>query len=343
MKKLIYAALAAFLTVGCSDKKPTLYVYNWADYMDPEVVSQFEQENNCHVSLDQFDDNEAMIAKLLAGASGYDVIFPSSYVIPLLQQNDLIQRLDLSKLPNVKDQFDPKYKKLLISDTMEWSVPYAFSMTGLTYRESKPPLDCKPDTWQMVFDRQFTGRICILNDVREIIGIGLKINGHSVNSTNAVEIAEAAKTMIRFKQRAKKLDNVQYKSGIINAEFSLAMGYNSDVLQINGEDPASGIKFVVPKEGTTCCFDEMCITKNAKTELAYKFIDFLYQPEVAAKNAKYNCTNVPNKGMAEHLSESDKSLLDLSEDVLARVELVRDVGPALELYNKAWDQFKSAR
>lgn len=341
--KLLSVALTA-LAIGCNDARETLHVYNWADYVDQELVSQFEKENNCRVVTDQFDDNEAMLAKILAGATGYDIVFPSSYIVETMVEHGLVAELDKSLIPNVMANFDEKYKKFLLDDSFRWSVPYAFSVTGLVYKKDRPPTKFQPDTWEMVFDPAFTGRICLLDDMREIIGIGLKLNGFSVNSTNESEIAKAVDTMVAYKRRAKKLDSTQYRTGIVSDEFYCAMGYNSDAMQVLAEDEDSTVTFFVPKEGTTCCFDEMVIMKNSKKkELAHKYIDFFYRPEVAAVNARYIQTNVPNKGMLAHFDVEELAAFEIPEDVLKRAELLKNIGPAIDLYNKAWDKFKATR
>jgi len=339
--KFAFVIAAICMLVGCSDDKPTLYVYNWQDYIDPQVIIDFANENDCHVVVDGFDDNEAMVAKLLAGGGGYDVVFPSSYAIRIMAANDLIQKIPSNKIDNVIANFDTKYSKLLLSTNMEWSVPYALSVTGLALRNDK--CDAKKMTsWNCVFDESLQKRVCMLNDIREMLGIGLILNGYSVNSTNSEEIAKATDTIIKFKSAARKLDNAQYKTGLASAEFYVAFGYNSDVLQLKNEDGGANVDFIVPDEGSTCCFDEMVIMKGAKLDLACKFINYMYRPEVAAANAKYTMTTMPNIHMMKHLDSAFIKQIDIDETTLKRLELIRDVGENISLYNKAWDKFKAA-
>lgn len=347
MKKYIFAVLMMCALVGCKDK-PTLYVYSWADYIDPEVLMEFEQTYNCSVCIDTFDDNETMFAKLLAGSSGYDILIPSSYIIPDLVKNNLIQKIDLSKVQNVKNNYDEKFNVLIsqrLTDDYWYSVPYAFSMTGILYRKDKVDKDFKfIPSWNLLFDKSFKGRVCILNDIREIIGIGLKMNGYSVNSTNEHELAESLKYCKKLKTAASKLDSIQYKSGIVNGEFNAAIGYNSDALQVFQENDMQDIlEFFIPDEGAACCFDEMCISVSSKqNDLAYKFIDFIYRSDVAAKNAKYNCTAVPNKAMWQHIPEDiNNTQLNIPTNILKKLEQIKPVGKSLPLYNKVWDKFKS--
>lgn len=346
MKKLMIIAAAAFC-LGCTEDKTTLHVYNWEDYIDPELIAKFEAENNCHVSITTFDSNEGMIAKLLAGATGYDVMFPSSYAIPTLINNNLIQKLDFSMLSNVVRNFDAAYAKFMLDDKMTYSVPYAFSMTGLAYYKNRMPKEFShKDSMDIIADDAFKGRVCILNDMREILGIALKHNGFSLNSTNAAKLAAATATAISWKKHVVKLDNEQYKTGLASGEFLCVMGYNSDILQVMEEDKSAEICFFIPEKGSACCFDEMVISKDsANVILAHKFIDFIYDAKNAAQNMNYIYTIIPNKAMATLLSDEVKKnpLIFPSAEVLNRLELLNYLGESLELYTECWDKFKAAK
>lgn len=344
MKKLIYTTISTIILLTGCEKKEVLYVYNWADYIDPEIVDEFKSENNCDVVIDTFDDNESAIAKLLAGGTGYDVMFPTSYAIPVLVKHDLIQEIDTNKIPNVISNFDPKFKRFLLDSSMKYSVPYAFSITGIAYRKDKIPENYKIEhSWWSITNSVFEKRVCILNDIREILGIGLILNNNSINSTNKVEVEKSVDIMKEFKNVSRKLDCIQYRTGLVSGEFYVSMGYNSDILQIIQENENSGIEFFIPDEGSTCCFDEIVVLKNAKCELAYKFIDFLYRKEIAYRNSQYNCTYMPNKEIYNMLTEDEKNdpLINLDEKILNKLELIKDVGDNLKIYNNAWDRFIS--
>lgn len=343
IKAFRYSAVASLmLCFGCSEKR-TLYVYNWSDYIDEELVAQFERENECSVVIDAFDDNETMLAKLMAGATGYDVIFPSSYMIETLVNHGLIGSLDTNLLPNVVANIDHKYDKVFHDRVLTFSVPYAFSVTGIAYRSDKyRPTDAEL-SWDLLVNPAFENRVSLLNDIREMLGIGLKKNGNSVNSKNENELSDAVAYIKKLKNRAKKLDNVQYRISLVNGEFYVAVGYVCDILQVKNENPCSPISFFVPKEGSTCCWDEMAVTSGANRELAHKFIDFLYRPDVAAKNVSYVCAPMPNDGMMAVVGDAvrEDPWINIREDVLSKLELVLDVGEAMPMYTKAWDEFIS--
>ena len=345
---LAFAGIWLYGRYAAESEKNTLHVFNWSDYIDPEVIAEFESRNACRVCIDTFDDNESMLAKMQAGATGYDVIFPSSYVITVLKNGGMIRPLDMEKLPNVVSNFDHKFKNALHEDSFKYSVPYAFSMTGIAVRKDKMPDDRREElslSWNLLAQDFLTGRTCIMNDIREILGVGLRMNGCSVNSTNEQEIATACKTMLGLKKNARRLDSVEYRIGLVNGSFHAAMAYSSDIFQVIQENPDTQILFFVPKEGSTASWDEMCITATSeKVDLAHKFIDFLYEAEIAAKNIEYVGSAIPNKAMEPLLSDEIKSnpLVNVPSETLDMVELIQDVGDSISVYNKEWDNFLSS-
>ena len=341
---LAFFGLALFVYTQQDDNKTKLYVYNWSDYMDPDVIAQFEDANDCKVIVDTFADNETMLAKLMSGASGYDVIFPSSYIIPILIKNRLIQELNTNFLDNVFSNIDHKYGSSLHDASLKYTVPYAFSITGVAYRKDKVDEKTITHSWQDLKNPAFNKRVSLFRDVREMIGIGLKSNKYSVNSTNEQEISAALDYILDLKKYAVKLDNELYRTALVSAELLACIGYGTDVGQLQIDNPDCPIEFFVPDEGSTCCWDEMAIMSDSKNvELAHKFINFLYDAKAAAANITYVCAPVPNKAMWEHVEDTykDNPLINVPESTLSKLELIEDIGPSLELYNKAWDKFMS--
>lgn len=338
-KIIMIAALMITLLCGCSDKK-TLHIYTWADYIDPEFVTQFEKENDCKVVIDTFDSNETMFAKLMAsGNSGYDICCPTEYYIQILKDADLIEKLNTSKLKNVVNNFDKRF--LNKYDRLEWHIPYAFSCTGILYRKDKFP-NATFKKWDDMFTSQYIGRICMLNDIREIIGIALKQNGYSVNSVNMKELSKAVDTVLEWKKTCKKMDNESYKVDIANSTMFITMGYNSDAIQLVSEMPDE-IGFAVPDCGTTSSIDTFVVMKSApQKELAYKFLNALFERNAAIKNSEYICAPMLIENLAEGLSDEAKSnpFMVVTDDMLKKCENILDVGDNLVLYNKAWDEIK---
>lgn len=343
MKNLFIAVLIGLMLAGCSPDKRKLYVYTWADYIDPDLIQKFEAENDCQVVIDTFDCNESMYAKLMAGGTGYDVIMPTEYVMPLLISADLIDKLDASKLPNASVNFDETFKSEF---SLVWDVPYAFSCTGIMWRKDKVPPDLAFEDWNDMFDPRLNGRICIMNDIREVLGLALKVNGKSVNSVDQTELDSAVAVAKRWKNACLKMDNEAYRTGIPSGEFYAAMSYNSDAIQLMAEDGGKTIGYSVPTNGTTSSIDAMCIMKGSKSkDLAYKFMDMFYDLQNAVKNAEYNGVPMPVKGLYDELSDEYKAIpfMKVTKELKSKCENIIDVGDKLNMYSKAWDIVNSGR
>jgi len=339
---LAMLALAAATLTGCGPKKPTLHLYTWSDYLDPELVTAFEEANGCRVKVDTFDSNETMYAKVQAGSGGYDIIFPSSYQVSLMAQNNMLQPLDKSLLPNVVANFDPSYTRVILNPEMTYNVPYAVTFTGIAYRKDKTA-GITVDSWTSFDNPAFKGRSSLLNDFRETMGAALKSLGYSLNSTQPEELQKACDVVLRWKKNIAKFDNEQYKTGIASGEFVLGHGYSGDIAQVMLEDPEN-IGFAFPKEGFTAACDEMVIPKTAKElALAHAFINFLYDPDNACRNIQYICAPMPNsKGIAKlpQAYRNNPAILPPAE-ILAKAEVLKDLGASNALYSKVWDTIKA--
>ena len=335
---LLAAALAA---VACQEPLPVLHVYSWADYFKPELLKRFETEQRCRVVIDSFDSNEAMYAKIKAGAGGYDLLTPSIYMVGVLFSQGLLQPLDAARIPNRKN-VDPEYLEIAPDPQMQHSVPYMLVKTGLAYSRSrvKDPVA----SWAMLDRADLKGRITLLNDMRETIGAGLKSLGYSLNTTDQGQLAQARDVVIRWKRNAAKFENEQYKSGIASGEFLLVQGYSGDILQVQAENP--DVAFLIPQEGTSIACDELVIPRSAKqVVLAHAFINFLHDPAVAAENTSFLSYLCPNRPSYEKLPAALRSnpAVFLDAAVRARSEVVRDLGSDNARYVRVWDEIKAAR
>ena len=344
LKSLAGAALACGILAGCGPAKEELHIYTWSDYIAPDVIKRFEEKYSCKVVVDTFDSNEAMYAKLQAGSTGYDIIMPTSYQIPLMAKNKMIQKLDHAKLPNFKKNFDKGYASATIDSTFEYGVPYAVTYTGIAYRKDKVG-DAPVDSWKVFDAPALKDRMSLLSDSRETIGGALKCLGYSLNSTNAVEIAKAVDVVVGWKKNIAKFDNEQYKTAVASGEFFVGHGYSSDVIQTMLDNENVG--FSLPKEGFTIACDEMVIAADSKkVDLAHKFIDFCYDPEIAAANMTEVCAPMPVAPAFPKLEEDLRNLLVLSADTLKKGEVIHDFSDQPEihkLYVDAWDRIKAAK
>ena len=342
LKKILGAAgLAAALAAlcGCAEKKPVLHVYTWSDYIKPELVAQFERENNCRVVVDTYASNEEMYAKLKAGATGYDLLFPSSYMVKIMNDQGMLQKLNLALIPNRKN-IDPDYMKLAIDRDMDHSVPYTVTITCLGYLGSKVP-DFKP-SWSMLDRADLKGRMTMLNDHREVIGCALKYLGYSLNTLDDQQLAEAKQVVLGWKKNLAKFENEQYKNGLASGEFLLVHGYSGDLMLVQSEN--EDIQIAVPQEGSLINFDDMVIPANApQPELAHKMINFILEPQSAAELTEYIYFLCPNRPSYERLSEEIRQdpILFPPADVVAKLETLADLGENNVKYTKLWDEIKA--
>ncbi|MCB1120555.1 MAG: spermidine/putrescine ABC transporter substrate-binding protein [Verrucomicrobiae bacterium] len=337
---VIALGLCLFVITGCGPSKRVLNLYNWSDYIDPDLVKEFEEQFDCRVLTDTFDSNEAMYAKLKAGAKGYDLMFPTSYMAEVLFDEGLIQELDLSQVPNVA-HVDKKYLATKAFDkTMRYSVPYMMGTTGIAYLEGKA--ENVEATWDVFSRKDLAGRMTMMNDMRETLGAALKYLGYSLNTTNESQIRAAGEQVKKWKANLAKFENEQYKSGIASGEFFVVHGYSGDILQVQEDN--ENVVYLLPDEGFAVACDDMVIPKDAEDiDLAYAFINFLHTPEIAARNIEYVYYLCPNSSAYQLLSDEIKEdpSVFITEELLDKAEIIRDLGEDNQKYIKVWDDIKS--
>ncbi|MBQ5531065.1 MAG: spermidine/putrescine ABC transporter substrate-binding protein [Kiritimatiellae bacterium] len=348
---LMAAAAAAILAAGCRDDKPVLHIYTWSDYIAPEVIQGFEEANGCKVVVDTFDSNENMYAKLKAGGSGYDIIMPSSYFVPLLAKEGLIAPIDKTKIPNVAKNFDKSFESQITDPDFKFSVPYAVTYTGIMYAKDKVPAGADVESWSIFSNPAFKGKATFLDDIREVIGAGLMSLGYSLNSKNPKEIDEAVAQVLKWKANVRKFDAESYKTEVASSATWLGHGYSTDAMQVivgdeeAGDAPRKDIGFALPKEGFVIAFDEMAVSSGAPNPaLAYAFIDYVYDGEVAKVNMEYNMGPMPVAPGIAALDDEYRDQIVLKPEVAKRGQVLRPVedDPAVKaLYDKAWDRIKA--
>ncbi|MES2469710.1 MAG: spermidine/putrescine ABC transporter substrate-binding protein [Verrucomicrobiota bacterium] len=339
--KLLPLLTALLCSVSSALSAPTLHLFTWADYINPDLVTRFEEANDCKVVIDTFDSAESMYAKLKAGADGYDLVFPTSYMQKVMQAEGMLLKLDPAKVPNIKN-IDPAFLKRLPDATMETAVPYMVSYNVIAVRADKLP-NVKP-SWASFARTDLKKRVTLLDDMRETLGAGLKSLGYSLNTRDEKELAAARDVVIGWKKHIAKFDNEGYKSGIDSGEFHLVQGYSGDLWQVTQEN--SKVKILVPIEGTSIACDEMAILKGSKqAALAHQMIDFLCDPAIAAENMQWTGYYSPNPA-ALKLVEPDflkNPAVSLPPDIQAKCELIEDLGTDLAKYTKVWDEIKAAK
>jgi spermidine/putrescine transport system substrate-binding protein len=308
--------------------------------MNPDVLKKFEKQYNCRIVLDTFDSNEAMYAKLKAGAQGYDLIFPTSYMAGIMKEQGMIQPLKHDLIPNLGN-VDRKYLALTQDPEMTYGVPYLISITGIGYNKAR--LGELEPTWALVAKPEVARRCTLLNDMRETIGAALKSLGYSLNSTSDKELAEAQQVVIGWKKNIAKFEVEEALRGLSSAEFLMVHAYNGDILQAMDEN--KDLAFLVPKEGTSIASDDMVIPVNAdQVELAHAFINFIHDPDHSAENMEFVSYLSPNTEGQKRVSQEfrDNPAIFIDPAVVAKSEVIRDLGKDNDKYTRVWDAVKAA-
>ncbi len=336
---LVLLASAAFVLTSCGNPKETLHIYNWGDYISDDVIRKFEKEFNCKVKVDVFDSNEAMYAKLKAGAGGYDIIVPSSYMAKLMYEQGMLRDLDSALLPNVTKYFDRSYSPLSLDGELKYSVPYFVSFTGIGYDTTRIK-DFQP-TWRMFERPEIKKRSSLLNDQREVMGCALRTLGYDVNSTDQKQIDEAVALIQKWKQNIAKFEVDDAKRALASGEFFLIQTYSGDMLQVSMEKP--NVAFVIPEEGSTVTFDNFTVVRNSRnSKLAHEFINFMYRPEIAAENMNEIMYVTPHTEAVKLVDEKLRRnpAFAIPESVRSRCVPLRDLGEDNAKYIRAWDKIR---
>jgi len=339
----VLAALIMPVMVSCGLGKEKLYIYNWTYYTPDSVIEKFEDEYNVRVIYDEFTSNEDMYAKLQASNtknSGYDIVFPSNYYVSIMIRQNMLERINKSKLINLKN-IDPEVLRRASYDPdMEYSVPYFYGAAGIIVNTAKVP-DFER-SWSIFGRTDLKGRMTMLDDMREVMGGALVHLGLSVNTTNVPYITDAKDHINNYwKPNLVKFDAESFGKGYANGDFWVVHGFPEVVFEeIEGnEQLINDTVFFIPREGGPSYIDNMCILKNSRNiDLAHKFIDFIHRPEIYAEFVDIfglpATVNIPAR-------EYKTGLSWYSAADLLNTELVDDLGPILDVYNDAW--FNSIR
>ncbi len=339
---LVLFAVLAFLFSGCGEKGPVLRVYNWHEYIDPDLVTRFEEEQGCRVIIDTFDSNETMLASLKEGGAAYDILVPSSYMVKVLERERMIQPLDHARIPNLEHLDRVYLSETAFDKEMRVSVPYLVAPSVVAYIEGA--IESPRASWHLLDQPALKGRITLLNDARETIGAALKALGYSLNTFDESELAEARDLVIRWKRNIAAFESDLYNHGIASEEYLLVHGYAGDLFQSRETNPR--VVVVVPEEGTSIACDDLVIPVDAPNpDLAHAFINFLCDPGVAAANMDYLRYLAPNRSAYELVSDEirNEPTIFIDPIVRGRSEMIDDLGPlGNALYESIWEQIKAA-
>lgn len=344
MKKTI----ALFMTVilltltlsGCS-KQRVVNVFNWGDYINPQLLEDFEKETGIKVVYDTFATNEDMWSKFVQGGNEYDVLFPSEYIIEKMIRENRIEELDLSKIPNLKN-IDSGFSNLEFDPGYQYSVPYFWGSVGIVYNKSM--VDEPVDSWHILWDEKYSQKILMMDSQRDSLMVALKALGYSMNTKNLDELNEAKNLLIKQKPLVLAYVGDNVKDLMLQKEAALAVAYSGEAYAIMQGSDEFG--YVVPKEGSNYWFDNIVISKEAPhKEEAYLFIDYLLRGEVGKKNTDYIFYGTPNTATYELLDDKSKEILGKFpfEKLQENSEIFKDPQEFIQQYNRIWTEFKVAQ
>ena len=321
-----------------------LVVYNWGEYIDPEVLTMFEEETGIDIVYEEFETNEILYPKISSGAIAYDVICPSDYMIQRMIENDLLSEINFDNIPNLKNigkqyleqsrQFDPENK---------YSVPYCWGTVGILY--NKMMVDEPVDSWSILWDPKYKDNILMQDSVRDAFGVTLKYLGYSLNSTDLDELTEAKNLLIEQKPLVQAYVIDQVRDKMIGNEAALGVIYSGEAIYTQKENP--NLEYVIPKEGSNIWIDSWVIPKNAEhKENAEKFINVLCRPDIALMNFEYITYSTPNEAARELIEDesirnSEIAFPDLSK--YDNLETFQYLGTeADQVYGDLWNKVKSS-
>jgi spermidine/putrescine transport system substrate-binding protein len=343
LAKIVPFTLVLLLTlflVSCSkeDKNENkLYLYNWTYYTPESVIEQFEKEYSIKVIIDYFASNEDMFAKLKAGASGYDVVFPSQDYTSIMIKEKMVLPLDHSKLENLKFISQNVLEKANYDSEMLYSVPYYMGAAGIAVNKAKVS-DYKRD-WSIFGDKRYKDRMSMLDDMREVIGDALAYLGYSVNSTDENQLKEA-KALIneKWKPNLVKFDAESFGKSFASGEFLIVQGYAETVYEELETSMWDKVDFFLPKEGGPMYLDSMVIPKGAHNiEAAHQFINFIHRPDIYAQFLdRFHFPASVNTEAANLMTV--KPFYEVED--LKNYELKNDLGADLVKYNEIWEKIR---
>lgn len=349
LKLAATSALAAgSLLQACSQSAGNLRpekqvnIFSWADYLPPGAIENFEKRFGIRVVYDTFSSNEALLARMEAGSVDYDVIVPTSYMVPKLTALNLLKPIDKERVPNAKYLMG-RFTQMSFDPGGKFTVPYAFGTTGIGYNAAAfaaagaPP----PRDWDSFWDKRFAGRMTLLEDARETLGFALKRRGHTYNTRDLPPIDAAKKDLIGQKPLTMCYTSDQVIVYLASRDSHLSLVFSGDAHQAAKWN--RDVRYVIPESGASMWIDNLCIPAGAPhEENALKWINYLLEPEVSAALTDYTYYATPNQAALKYISKAnlDDQTLYPPESVLDTCDELQDIGNAIFLYDRAWTELK---
>lgn len=343
MKRLIVALCLCLMPLTALAGQEEVYVYNWAEYMPDEVLAKFQKETGIKAIYTTYDNNEAMFAKVkLIRGDGYDIVVPSTYYVDRMRRQDMLLPIDKTKLSNFANLESGLLNKPYDPGN-QYSVPYLWGSTAIaihTDHVKKEAVTSMSDLWKP----EYKGRVLLVDDVREVFGMSLRLLGYSCNSVDPAQIEQAYDKLLGLMPNVRLFSADSPKQPFLNQEVYIGQIWNGEAYMAAQEDPR--IVYLYPKEGPMLWLDSMVIPKSARNvENAHRFIDFILRPDIAKLICEAVGYSSSNKKAMSLLAPAvrDNPTVYPDEATVQKGEFQTDVGEAMLIYEKFWEKLKSGK
>jgi spermidine/putrescine transport system substrate-binding protein len=325
---------------GTQELASEIYFYNWSDYIAEDTLPNFEAEYGVKVVYDNYSSNDDLLAKIQSGATGYDIIVPTDYMITTMLGLNLLQEIDLDNIPNVANLY-PRFREAPFDPGNKYSIPWQWGTTGIGYNTVEVP-DFRP-SWDMLWDENYKGKITMMREIRDVFAVALFRLGYDPNTRDAAQIEEAKQMLIEQKPLLKKYTSDTYIDELASADTWLSHGWSGDVFQAQLEN--EDVLYSVPEEGSITWVDSMCIPVGAPNKYtAEVFMNYICEPEVSAGISNYVYYASPNEKAEEFIDPeilADPQIYPPPE-VMEKLTFFEELGQDTELYNQAYQELMAS-
>lgn len=325
---------------SAEEQRRPLNLFIWSGYLAPDTLKVFEERFGAHVRCDLYDSNEALLAKLQSGNAGYDIVVPGDYTIQILRRRNLLSPIDRSQIPNLERNVDPKFLNRPFDPGNRYSVPYIWGTTGIGYR--KDFVQQPVESWGVLWDTRYRGKIAMLDDMRENFAAALKRVGHSINSRDPAAVQQAKTLLEQQKPLLQAYNSSNFQELLVSGDAWLVQGWNGQLVRAAREN--SNIGYALPGAGTALFIDSFCIPSDAPHKaLAHQFINYMLEPETAAAVTNHTSYAVANRAALPYIHRTllSNPALFPDEAVLNKCEMLEDLGETILLYDRFWAEIKS--
>ncbi len=336
---LCLVASSAFSLVGCSSTT-TINVLNWGEYLDANLLARFESETGIKVSYKTCPDNESMYAAISAPGSKVDVVFPSEYMVQKMRRENLLSKIDYSKLPNAAN-IAPFIQEQKLDLNRDYSVPYTWGTVGILYDNTKVSAE-DASSWNCLFDEKYAKQMYMYNSMRDSFAVALLKLGYNINTKNIDELNQATDLLIAQKPLVKAYGTDDIRISMLNGSGAMGVVYSGDATLAMME--SENLSYSIPKEGSNIWLDYVAIPEASKNkEAALAFINFLLSVDVATINCEYIGYSSPIAGVLENMPEEYQALnsFNPSMEEISRCSPFEDLGETEKVYGDLWVKIMS--